>query len=152
MILDERILVRPGLIHSPEWAQPLVTIERIRSWSQEATLGQTQSHNIDLTSMTRYCLPTRFSVSWALRSSGLSFFSSPWPISSAIASAAACFSRSLSSGLASFFLLSSSSLSPKLNGSWSVTGLGSTFANGCHLLFFPLAPEEGRLMGEADLG
>lgn len=40
-------------------------------------------------------------------------------------------------GLASF----SSSLSPRLNGSLSPTGLGSTVESGCHLLDFP--PEPG---------
>jgi hypothetical protein len=63
---------------------------------------------------------------------------------SAIASAAAFLSLSASSILISFpptrsFDSFSSSLSPRLNGSLSVSpiGLGSTVDNGCHLLCFP---------------
>ena len=52
-------------------------------------------------------------------------------------SAAACFSLSLSSGRVSFFFDSSSSLSPRLNGSWSATGSGLAVDRGCHLLALP---------------
>lgn len=71
------------------------------------------------------------------------------PISSAIASAAACFNRSLSSVRGSFFFDSSSSLSTRLNGSWSATGLGSTAESGCHLLDLP-PPEAGRFVESGD--
>lgn len=53
-----------------------------------------------------------------------------------IASAVACLSCSLSGTVVcSLVLVSfSSSLSPRLNGSFSATGEGSTVAKGCHLL------------------
>jgi hypothetical protein len=59
-----------------------------------------------------------------------------------MASAAACLSLSPSSFFAPpppalSFVSFSSSLSPRLNGSLSVMGLGSTADSGCHLLAFP---------------
>jgi hypothetical protein len=63
------------------------------------------------------------------------------PKSSAIASAVADLTRSASSVLISFGLESlSSSLSPRLNGSCSAIGDGSTVERGCHLLGFPVEP------------
>ena len=65
-----------------------------------------------------------------LRSAG---FSVPGDAPSLLA--AAFFSLSVSEGLVSLVLLSSSSLSPRLNGSWSSgSGLGATEVNGCHFL------------------
>lgn len=64
------------------------------------------------------------------------------PTSLDIASAVAFLSWSLSgTAVCSLVLISfSSSLSPRLNGSFSATGEGSTVDNGCHLLDL-LAPE-----------
>jgi hypothetical protein len=47
-------------------------------------------------------------------------------------------------GFASFSFSFSSSLSPRLKGSFSATGEGSTLASGCHLLGLPPV-EMGRL-------
>lgn len=69
-----------------------------------------------------------------LRPAGSSF-----PPVDASFSAAALFSRSESSGFRSCFLASSSSLSPRLNGSLSsASGLGAMEVSGCH--FLPLPP------------
>lgn len=57
------------------------------------------------------------------------------PIDPVTASAVVFGSRSASSALLSFALISlSSSLSPRLKGSFSATGEGSTADRGCHLL------------------
>lgn len=74
-----------------------------------------------------------------------------------IASAAAFRSRSSSSStllplLSGLSLASlSSSLSPRLNGSFSAMGLGSTADSGCHLLALPAEPGAsfGPFLGEA---
>ena len=54
------------------------------------------------------------------------------------------FSLSVSSTLISFALASSSSLSPRLNGSLSsVTGCGATLVSGCHFPVLPPVPGDG---------
>ena len=54
------------------------------------------------------------------------------------------FSLSVSSVLISFVLASSSSLSPRLNGSLSsVTGCGATLVSGCHFPVLPPVPGDG---------
>lgn len=54
------------------------------------------------------------------------------------------FSLSVSSTLVSFVLASSSSLSPRLNGSLSsVTGCGTTLVSGCHFPALPPVPGDG---------
>lgn len=68
---------------------------------------------------------------------------------SAIASAVACFNRSVSSILISLapavlsFISRSSSLSPRLKGSFSTIGFGSTEDRGCHLLALAVPPGPG---------
>jgi hypothetical protein len=62
--------------------------------------------------------------------------------------AAAFFSLSVSAGLTSLVLLSSSSLSPRLKGSWSSgSGFGATEVRGCHFLP-PDFPWPDWLLGE----
>jgi hypothetical protein len=62
-----------------------------------------------------------------------------------MASAVACFSRSVSSILISLlsFTSRSSSLSPRLKGSFSTIGFGSTGDSGCHLLALAVPPGPG---------
>ena len=73
------------------------------------------------------------------------------PRSSDIASAVARCNRSASAGLGSFvFFASSSSLSPRLNGSCSATGSGLTACRGCHLLLFLLPGEGTRFDGSGE--
>lgn len=62
-----------------------------------------------------------------------------------MASAVACFNLSVSSILISLFpalsfISLSSSLSPRLNGSFSTMGFGSTEDSGCHLLVLTALP------------
>jgi hypothetical protein len=72
---------------------------------------------------------------------------SVWPPSfffAASLSLAIFFSLSVFSALISFVLASSSSLSPRLNGSRSsVSGYGATLVSGCHFLVLPPVPGDG---------